>query len=344
MARAKGVHAIKITWVKGHVKQKHIDAGISDATKKYGNDTADDAANQGAQLNGSDLLKVASHFNLRHCTYIKFIVNIVKHIVEGYIIHRAFCPPDKQQLQGEGEKYDPLHYAEHCNSRLLDPISSIECYGNIAKKRAARDIENFLAQLQVQACGATPLRGCTWIELYVLYRLRGGTTMFADPVSKLTPKATADKRLRAFKNLVRAIVERTLAQGADRDLFRPGPAAKDQLRGVGVLGKLPNLGFNVVCSQREKEAIAVAISSLARTEAIQKHKDFVFKELQLKPRILKLKGRAAWDISLPSLTSGDEGPSWWSKKYAHNIFLLYLKNSWSGSPKPLIDLVCLSEG
>ena len=40
-ARQKGPSSIRLTWVKGHATQEHIDQGISTPTKKVGNDEAD---------------------------------------------------------------------------------------------------------------------------------------------------------------------------------------------------------------------------------------------------------------------------------------------------------------
>ena len=50
--RAKGAHAVRITKVKGHVTQEHVDAQQYRDADKRGNDKADEAADVGTQLYG----------------------------------------------------------------------------------------------------------------------------------------------------------------------------------------------------------------------------------------------------------------------------------------------------
>ena len=87
--------SVRVSWVKGHAKQSHIDKGITTALKKEGNHRADLAADEGASLHGGDLIKVAQHIDKRHVDYINFMINVVKHIVEAYVIHRTLCPAIK---------------------------------------------------------------------------------------------------------------------------------------------------------------------------------------------------------------------------------------------------------
>ncbi len=86
--QAKGIDSVKITWVKGHATEEHILKGISTATKKEGNDAADEAADKGTQLYGSDLIDVAHAFHKRHARYLRFMKDVSHHIIEGYLIHR----------------------------------------------------------------------------------------------------------------------------------------------------------------------------------------------------------------------------------------------------------------
>jgi hypothetical protein len=48
----KGPESVRLSWVKGHATQDHIDRGISDGIRKAGNDTADANADIGAELHG----------------------------------------------------------------------------------------------------------------------------------------------------------------------------------------------------------------------------------------------------------------------------------------------------
>ena len=47
---AKGAHAVRLTWVKGHANEEHIASGITTQTNKAGNDEADKIADIGSEL------------------------------------------------------------------------------------------------------------------------------------------------------------------------------------------------------------------------------------------------------------------------------------------------------
>ncbi len=44
IVKQRGAHSIRVTWVKGHAKQKHLDKGITTPWRKWGNDRADEIA------------------------------------------------------------------------------------------------------------------------------------------------------------------------------------------------------------------------------------------------------------------------------------------------------------
>ena len=113
---AKGVHAIKISWVKGHAKQHHIDEGITTETKKEGNDEADRTADIGTELHGKEVMKLANIYHRRHDFYIKFMKEVLHHIIEAYLIHRRLTDI-KENAEARARKlidlrtsYSPLQY------------------------------------------------------------------------------------------------------------------------------------------------------------------------------------------------------------------------------------------
>ena len=86
--RAKGVHAIRITKVKGHVTQEQVDSKQYRPVDKKGNDKADQAADVGTVLYGKDVIDTTKFLHGRHYRYTKFMLDVAKHIIEGYLIHR----------------------------------------------------------------------------------------------------------------------------------------------------------------------------------------------------------------------------------------------------------------
>ena len=132
-------------------------------------------------------------------------------------------------------------------------------------------------------------------------------------------KATADKQMRAFKNKVKAVYERTLAQEEDALLFKPSKSKPNHLKGCGILGKLPGLSFNVHVTDEEQRAIAIALSRLIRTASLNKHNDFVNGNINLIPHPLKLKGKAGWDSTIPTLSKCYLEESLWAKTFKPGV-------------------------
>ena len=319
--QAKGAHAIKVSWVKGHAGEKHIKAGISNPFKKAGNDRADANADEGVKWYGGDLLKAASHIHERHSHYANFMFKVVKHIVEGYIIHRQLSDIKKAEeaeaasSADPGKLYEKLSYAKLGDARLLNAVSSIQCFAAYAKKPAAKNMEHFLSNLQVVPRDDHDDRSITWLELYILYRIRGGIKPIPDSTRIAFGRATADKQIAAFKRLVRGLVSRVLDEQGDAKLFKPCKSKPSELAGVGILGKIAALNFNVVVTQAEQDTIAMTMSSLIRSVSIKKHKGFINGTIKLIPHELKLKGKAGWDSAIPTMIASNEEDTSWAQMF-----------------------------
>ena len=307
--KAKGTRGIQITWVKGHANEAHIEAGVTDLFKKQGNDEADNCADRGTSIFGQDLIKTASFVNTRHCFYSSLMVKIVKHIVEAYIIHRKLIDFQNgeaqacEQAEARAKPYAPLGYVLNHKARSLIATSSVQCYKKLNSENGIRHIEAFLSSLQVNQDGDDKGRMITWLELYILYRLRGGVKPIPDECRKAVSRSTADKQMRAFRRKLKAVVERTLAPDGDAKLFKPTKGKPDNLKGCGILGRMPTLSFNVYMNEDEQRAVALALSKLIRTASLKKHNDFLNGHVNLIMNPLKLKGKAGWDSSLPTLSN-----------------------------------------
>ena len=59
--RAKGVHAVRISKVKGHATKEDISAGRASEADQIGNDKADGAAKGAIQLHGKAFVKYVAH-------------------------------------------------------------------------------------------------------------------------------------------------------------------------------------------------------------------------------------------------------------------------------------------
>ncbi len=130
-----------------------------------------------------------------------------------------------------GTQYEPLGYIARDSGRSLQAASTIHCYRKQAKQQGAMHTEAFLANLSVNPDGDIHGRRITWLELYILYRLRGGIKPIPDDVRKAISRATADKQIAAFKRKIKALTDRVLSDDGDLKLFKPFKAKPNELKG-----------------------------------------------------------------------------------------------------------------
>ena len=153
--------------------------------------------------------------------------------------------------------------------------------------------------LKLQVCKAQPAtRAITWIELYVLYRLRGHPKPIPDPSVVSRNRATADKQIKQFKNFLRGTSSRILFKETADIYLRPAKASKDVLLGLATNGKHAQLNCNVHISEKEQQEIAHAIIMLTRTVSSRKARDFINNNCTLLPIDYKPRGKAGWDSTI----------------------------------------------
>ena len=82
--KAKGVHAIKISKVKGHATQDMIEDKTVRQVDKDGNDFADNAAAEGVGLHGKQVIKLGARWAQRHRKHCDFLTKLYEYIIEAY--------------------------------------------------------------------------------------------------------------------------------------------------------------------------------------------------------------------------------------------------------------------
>jgi hypothetical protein len=305
--QAKGIDSVKVTWVKGHATEEHILKGISTATKKEGNDAADEAADKGTQLYGSDLIDVAHAFHKRHARYLRFMKDVSHHIIEGYLIHRELTllyeDQDKEdsKLKDKKKPHAKLSYPKAHQTKSIKNTAGIQAFKKYKDhNKEATEVQQFLSNLKV--CSISPeCRGITWYELYILYRSRGYNKPLKDPDNKACANATADKQIRAFKNNIRNVISRTLQDNSDAHLFNPSKPVIDSLIGVGITGKHTTLNMGVEVNDQEATNIAINLIKLSRTINQKDVIGYINNTKNLIPHELKLKGKTGWDSAIKTL-------------------------------------------
>ena len=231
----KGPRSIKLTWVKGHATQEHIDKSITTLINKAGNDEADITADIGTALHGQEIINLAQQFHNRHNDYQQLMCDISHHIIEGYLIHREMTElSDKTQKEKDKHTdkkvgYIPLPYPNLTKTRKLHTTSAMNEFNHFTTTNTnALQIEHFLANALFASCGSSD-RPITWLELYILYRSRGYTKPIQDHPNRAITRATADKQIRAFENECRGVISRTLHDCEDRKLFKPTTTSPNSL-------------------------------------------------------------------------------------------------------------------
>ena len=304
---AKGARAVNITWVKGHATDQHVQDGITTEEHKIGNKVADEVADLGTALHGEDFVKVAKRMSNRHHWYLQLMLKISKHTIEAYKIHRILTEY-QEEIDGKVEKeqenkrvsYIPLIYPNESETRNVDNYATIYDYSNYTKcNNCAHNIEHFLANIQVKETGQSE-RGITWVELYVIYRLRGNPAPYTTNERKAANKKTAWQQIKEFTRQMRGNITRTLTS-EDQMLFKPHTKQdRCMLKQIAINGDLPAINCNVSLYEGEQESIAEALVHLSRHTAKKNCKEFVQQTKQLMPVNLKLNGKANWDATIDS--------------------------------------------
>ena len=175
---AKSARSIRLTWVKGHATQEHVDKGITTIENKVGNQEVDAVAGLGTALHGEDVMLAAKCMSARHGKYLKFMKMVSHHIIEAYSIHRELTSrqdkiDEEQRIQGERKKisYQALSYPDEAITQPIHNNATIHDYSNyLTKNGSAKHIEHFLANAKISAAPVCR-KGISWTELYILYRI-----------------------------------------------------------------------------------------------------------------------------------------------------------------------------
>jgi hypothetical protein len=316
VVQAKGHLAIKISWVKGHAKQHHVDSGITTYEDLLGNAQADATADEATALYGPEMLDIAKWFHNRAKAYVRFMKHVSRHIVEAYLIHRQLL----DQIDGDkpspgvvdrGRPYAPLEYPIIGSCRKLVHHASISNYVGLGKQypRASR-VEAFLKALDVSPVTGDQ-RPITWIELYALFVLRG-YELFEVPEHIACAQPSADNRIRDFKNTCRAVVSRTLPENGDAILFSPAQRTRDCLHGVGILGQVPSLMFNVHVSEEDRRNVARALVNVSRQVTATNVGKYLDNRRNFIPRPLRLNGNSGWVSTIKCLSPTGSVDDLWS--------------------------------
>ncbi len=232
----RGPNSIRVTWVKGHSKQTHIDRGITTPWRKRGNDRADKIASEKGHGAHPDGLHVLSEFlEERHKMYVELVHHIHK------VIAQTFVEDQRLRKQAKDLKAPPLLQGRKDRRKLvakllfhpqpgdaidLDMGPPPQAYPNNEQIHALYPlIWCYLATLKGQA--ANPQQpGMTWLELMMLYVIRGGIVDDAKKPSEhpALPRPNILPAIQLFKRVVKDVLA-SYGGPIAQCFFKPGKTA-----------------------------------------------------------------------------------------------------------------------
>ena len=232
----------------------------------------------------------------RHQAYTKFMKNVVIHITEAYIIHKQLDELSQDDMDKNDNRvyYQALQYPDEASLQKIKTVAHLGHYQKFIKDDvSAMHIHSFIENLSVKK-SVENNRPITWLELFILYRLRGYKKPIDDPKDISHVRATMDKQMNTFKTKVRAIVSRIYANSQQAGLFAPDKIKNENLIGIGIIGKHQGPSFNVKVTDDEKYQIAVNLHLLNHTLSLTKIDKIIKGQTKFIPRPLIMRGRADW--------------------------------------------------
>ena len=174
-------------------------------------------------------------------------------------------------------------------------------------------MQTFLSNLKITTDQG--YRPTTWIEIYILYRIRGFQRILDVPEGKAQKKPSADKQSKALKNIIRAIAIRTLDENVKKQ-FKPGEVKRDNLIGLAIKGTIPGISCNIYASIQERREIDKQVVKLGRVIGAKRLDKFIAQKDGLIARQFALNSKIQWDqlIPLNDQMSHQAGEDMWDRE------------------------------
>ncbi len=172
----RGRWSIRVSWVKGHAKQKHLNRGITTPWRKWGNDRADDiAANKGHKAHPDGLHTLGEHLEERHEMY----EDLIHHV--HMVIVQTFAEDQRLRKQAKDLEAPPLLQAKRDRRKLVakrpyhpQPEDIIDL--DVGPPPQAYPNNEHIHALCALVCFLAARPGCQppAAQLMMLYVIRGG--------------------------------------------------------------------------------------------------------------------------------------------------------------------------
>jgi hypothetical protein len=270
------------------------------------------------------------------------MLKVVHHIIEAYLIHRQLIEKDEQKKRDAPNVtyYKTiLHQPPTTTPNALKLQGSINNFkGFLHKRPASVDVWTFLQQLSVQK-PASSTYACTWLELYIMYRLCGHCKPIPDRPHKARRRATVGMQLREFKNTVRGVADRAFYDQESKDMFKPIKIQHERFLHLAIRGKMPAINLALDLDEGRIRTIEDKLIMLGHKISGTKLRQYTSGSLGLASKPLMLNGRVGWDSKLDKSTTTNVG----EMSNSNNPIAQHdTMNNKCGNHKSTPEVICLA--
>ena len=300
--KIKGLASTKITKVKGHATQAMVDEGSVPMEQKVGNDFADQAAEEGVNEHGLQLVTLGRQLAARHKAYTTFLTQLHTHICFMYRVRAAMLAIQRGDQSPNPTTHLPQTIATippyNTTQRphyIHQVIRANQCPQLCRKYPHILDVETFLRQVPMAT--ANPNGGFTWLELYTLYRLTGQPEPIGYQAASAQQRPTLRRQLHAFRQAIRQLVHHTMGT-AQHYLFKGRKDTTKRLHTLGINTCIAILPWQPCLTLQMQTTLAHEVLRSQRRFSHLKAQQALAAHHQLPLRPIQLKGRARWSQHL----------------------------------------------
>ena len=317
---SKGPNSVRMTKVKGHASIEDVIRGVSTPIHKHGNDLADSLATKARQERSDQLSGLCDYFANRQTHYVKFMFDF-----HSYLLHmvRAISDARNQHhkracalgdVKAKTKISNRLPYADLDNAVQPDlQLLTQEAFNCLSS--STKFIIGLLTGW-TWALSPNGQPGCSWLELFILFWLQGGTWQHIGLSERGhgQPKHSLKSALGAFTRIAKSVIKLHLVAHS-QVFFKPATVSTLRCRTIGYSNHCACLvGFPALNSQQAME-LTKHMVALRHTFTNNSSKNFETNLLELPMRRFSYRGSVPsnWvsspTSSFPSL-SVSEVESW----------------------------------
>jgi hypothetical protein len=294
-----------VTKVKGHTTAEDVAAGKISDIDHQGNDEADTIADEGVRLHGG-YLSLAAWYRHRHGRLQEFMQRIHKLNVEMIKAERT----KREEMRKQADPFTKKTVIKHCMPmvvkvseedacrRLVYRPPPIGCHKFQQHQEVVNDVHDYLTSLRWTLEDNSSQAGVSWLELLILFELRGGRLdkkLTEDgKASTAAPLMTTSQELHFFKSTVRYINENCLIQH-DRIFWEGGKTQAWRLQSFRWEQNTPTVRGSIHLPDGEASSIAEALLCLKVGKlGAERRRAWTEGRLHLPTTFLKLNGTPPW--------------------------------------------------